>query len=185
MVSAKAPTANDTLETTRPEGFNKKAARSTLTGGFLLLEAGMVRVLYSDNVPVEITAALQPLLEKWSWIVPSICHEIEVFFDAEPEDAGNMMAVALSTEYRRATLFVYGAWLKERKVDRERCVVHELCHVATAQLAECADDMVERFGAEDPKLKAVLLEQVRRACEGVVVDLTQSLLEQRKRRRKS
>lgn len=183
-MSAKAPTANDTLETTRPEGFNKKAARSTLTGGFLSLEAGRVRVLYSDNVPVEIASALQPLLEKWSWLVPSICHEIEVFFDAEPEDAGNMMAVALSTEYRRATLFVYGAWLKERKVDRERCVVHELCHVATAQLAECADELVDRF-AEDPKLKAVLLENVRRACEGVVVDLTQALLEQRKRRRKS
>jgi hypothetical protein len=169
----------NTLETPHPSRFIKKAALSFGMSGFLALEAGMIRVLYDDGVPVEVAALLQPLVEKWSWIVPSICHELRVQFSSDADDEEAIMAVSLSPEYRAADLLVFPRWLTEKKSERERCVVHELCHIVVAPLTEFTYDVINRG---EKATREMLHEHHRRLFEGVVVDLTQSLLEQRKRK---
>lgn len=139
-----------------------------------------VRLLYEGVVPAEVQAVLQPLVAKWEWIIPSICHELRVSFVSEEVEDGTLMAVQLSPEYRACNLRVYPLWLKETKKERERSVVHELCHIVVAPLTEFTDDIIRRTGKPT---SGVLREQHRRLYEGVVVDLTQSLLEQRKRRK--
>lgn len=134
-------------------------------------------------MPLEVVGALLPIVEKWEWIIPSICHELRVSFSSDGEDDGTVMAVQLSPEYRACNLRVYPQWLKETKKERERAVVHELCHIIVAPLTEFTDDIIRRVGKPTA---GVLREQHRRLYEGVVVDLTQSLFELRtKRRRKA
>jgi hypothetical protein len=140
-----------------------------------------IRVIYPADMPQEVQAALDPLFDRWAWIVPRICDQIRVFYSLEHEDGDGeevLGASETSSEYRVASLYFYPAWFCEQPISRERVFVHELCHIIVAPLAEQAD-FITAHCSGDETLRAFVEEQNRRVLEGVVTDMEQLMLRAR------
>jgi hypothetical protein len=140
---------------------------------------GHFRAIYSSDMPQEVLDAVQPLVQKWGWLVPRLCDQIRVKWSIAPDEGDDgdeiLGASEVSSEYRVGTIHLYPAWLAEQPISRERVFVHELCHIVIAPLAELADFIVARC-AEDPILRAFVEEWNRKVLEGVTTDLEQVIL---------
>lgn len=143
-----------------------------------------LKVLYTDSVPPEVRDLLAPLFERWLWIAPAWCHEIEVsWHEPEEDESDAILAIWPSVEYRRGEIAVFPKWLSETKRSRERAVVHELVHLLVAPMTEFYDDVLDRLTGRQAKLAEYVKAQHAKAFESVVVDMTRVLTEPRRRRK--
>lgn len=118
------------------------------------------------DVPHDIRAALQPLLERWAWLLPTWVHGVVVYYDAN--DSGSMHC-SPAQEYREFKLTVCAGWLVAEQEVREELVRHELLHTVVQPLPDMVTDLIDSFVPEAQR--AYFYEQRRMAMEGVVCDL--------------
>lgn len=119
----------------------------------------MTRIRYTPGLPDEVRSAVAPHLERWAFLIPSWCHELNVIY-----------------EYRRADLTVLPNFISCLPDRRARDVVHELLHIIIEPMQRVAKDLRERLVAECPPLGAWSSEAIRFADESVTVDLTEMVL---------
>lgn len=93
-----------------------------------------------ENVPLEVRAALEPLLDKWLWILPPWCQEFRVDYKGG-QDA--TMSVTVSYRNRWAVLHATGLWLGEKEQYREVSVIHELVHVLLEPMVSAVARVIE------------------------------------------
>lgn len=125
-----------------------------------------MRIEYYD-IPKEVKIVLEPLLESWLLLLPTWCHEVDVFIK-ETDDS--WMSNETKPEYRKIRLLVSASWLREPPWKRSLDVRHELLHASLAPLVHLGWDIIERY-VKDETADSMLREQWRLAFEGVVADL--------------
>lgn len=144
----------------------------------VITPAGVLTVAWDVTTPDDIRKVIEPILERWLWLVPSWCHELRVKFRNNPGD-DELETVAKCewhVQYRLAIITVEANWLTYTLAeDREKAIVHELVHVATGPLCDQFDQLLEHV-APPQKLGDWADARHGDALEGVVSDLTRALL---------
>lgn len=130
-----------------------------------------------DVWPKEVASALIPLLQRYSWLIPAWCTEVNV--DYENVNSKSPTAVAktyVNYEYRNAFITFYALWLNDDEYSRRMNLVHELCHVMNGPLADYMADVI-RDTLYDEVLKNIVLRELENRIESVTQDMATSILE--------
>jgi len=136
-----------------------------------------MRILFDPKVPTEVRAAVEPLLRKWEWLIPTWVHQLTVFWN--DKDSARICNLA-EPEYRRAWIALLNGWLTNDPETRERDVVHELIHFSLEPIASFAETLIERtIPDEDSAFRKWADEELRRVVEGCTVDLQNAITDQR------
>lgn len=127
------------------------------------------------STPEEIKQALDPLIQKWKYLIPAWCRVLEITDEVNPKK-GTFATVYVDTEYRIARIAFTILFLSETPEQRERIVIHELLHIGAEPVGRILRDLfsTKLLGEE---IKEFVEEQHRRAFEGMVQDLAISILD--------
>jgi hypothetical protein len=134
----------------------------------------MARIYWTNDVPAEVRAALEPMLDRWTGLLPTWLHDLVVDYSAT-EQAGMLMGVEF--HYRRANLIVTGQWLTCPPEEREEMLRHELSHIILGPLQDIALDIVRRLTDEDDALADYLRQEVMNRVEGVTCDMSHAIFQ--------
>jgi hypothetical protein len=133
-----------------------------------------MRRTWNRQMPAEVRAILEPLLDKWDFVLPGWCDQLILEWDTVENDDESTLRCQPQEEYRQIRVIVFGQWLIEQEENREEAVLHELAHTLSAPLLDHAEDMLELGkGKTDGKL---LDELERRALERTNCDVTTALM---------
>ncbi len=132
-----------------------------------------MRIQYRPDVPSEIREAVDPLLRRHASLVPTWCHEVVVFYDAENGD--DVANVRVLHPYRFAQVTICPPWLRQTAEDREQAIRHELIHIPLAPMTDFVKDLIERMGGEDGRFCEWVQDQWRERFEGAVCDLERAV----------
>lgn len=99
-----------------------------------------MRIVFCPVCPTEVKDAILPLLEKWSWIVPSWVHDCKVFF---VDDNSAKLSITVRESNRDALLNVHPDWLMDTDY-RESAVVHELCHCYSTPMQKVGEEYIRQ-----------------------------------------
>ena len=80
---------------------------------------------WGADVPPEIRAALEPLLDHYDQIWPMWMQELHIQYHPERQYE---MSIDISYKYRIATLMPTGFWMHLDQRDREQALLHEVAH---------------------------------------------------------
>ena len=121
--------------------------------------------------PKEILSIVEPLLTEFAWLVPPWCHVITVTYGVQ---LNAIMTCQLDADYRAARLNVGPKFLSIPDDIRRQTIIHELIHVFVLPIADYAMDAIEKAlpDEENPKLKSVILEELRERNEQTTEDLS-------------
>lgn len=131
-------------------------------------------VVWKEDVPAEIKAALQPHLDRWLGHAPTWCHEVIVHWAGEASDGADLRCEPVQ-EYRWARVTVYGSFLSRSLRDRSESVLHEMLHIALAPSDLVVHSLLDVLKEKVPELHAWANEQFRLAKESAVCDLTRAI----------
>lgn len=136
----------------------------------------MAKFEMKPEVPVEVRAALEPILAELEWMVPGWVQKVLFKWESNPEGPATM-SIRTSFEYRWCCVTVNPYFLNTAPERRLEGVIHELLHAFTCPWA---DWMEHTLGAllpdeGDAKLRAVLDEELRQRHEGFVQDMAYAL----------
>lgn len=130
-----------------------------------------------DDVPEEIARAVAPYVEKWAWLAPSWVRVLYVGNMTKASD-GVVARIESSYRYRRAAIYVTPLWLEESPEERERYLLHEMCHLFTRPADEWVQLTLRRLVPDDSAvLHRELADHFEEFIEGCTVDLTAALWE--------
>ena len=133
----------------------------------------MLWINWRDSVPAEVRQAAEPIIDKWKHRLPHWLLEVCVYFTGND---GNNCSITTEYEYRRAALFIHLGWLHGTERDREEDLVHEFAHVFLARPKATIDSLIDRLLEKDPVFQSWARDEIRRAVEGTVCDITHIIL---------
>lgn len=136
------------------------------------------KVIWKEEVPAEIRAAVEPHLTRWLGILPGWCEEIIMRWNADTTSAS--LQTDVRPEYRDVILEVCPSWLDLGEDSRECAVVHELCHVLAGPLVNFTRDTIWQMSDEGSALRGILQRECEKAFEGVVEDQARAFLRERR-----
>ena len=134
------------------------------------------RVVWFGDWPPEVRAALEPDLAAALPMLPRWCAEFTVTYVDDEEAPAS---VGTEPEYRLASLRVGPSWIANTPKGRADVLLHEVLHVSIEPVANVIEDVLTATDAPDPLAKWAR-EQIRRAVEGAVCDLTAAIGRARK-----
>lgn len=137
----------------------------------------MSKFVFYKTVPDEVRAAAESHLLPLEWALPDWCRTVNVGWRAEggEDEAGQLLCVTTSFEYRNADLTVGPLFLSATEEMRADACLHEIIHLHVGPLFNYADRTIKVLTAEDAKQQTILLEEARRYNEGVTQDLTNTI----------
>lgn len=140
--------------------------------------ASGVTVAWYPEVPADVRKSVEPILERWLWVVPTWCHDVRIKYagDCEDPDDKSVATCEWSLPYRYARITIHGNWMGyTRDVDRESAIVHELVHIALGPMSDQFMALVQEL--DPPEKLASWAERTHDvSLEGAVVDLTRALM---------
>jgi hypothetical protein len=102
-------------------------------------------IQWHPAIPPDVRAMAEPLLQKWKHIIPSWCERVFVSW----EQADNCkLQIFVREDQRDAILEIHPDWVSFPE-ERERAIVHELCHFYNAPLKDWAKSCIERIIGND------------------------------------
>lgn len=137
------------------------------------------KFIYSETLPEEILPTLKTKLSKYEDLIPGWVQEIRVFWNSNPEVAGDKFISGQSLgnfPYRWATITICPGFLDEADSDRDDTLIHELVHIILCPLTDFYDQLMHYFDDQPDKVKSFVSGQFTERSEGVTVDLTAALL---------
>lgn len=130
-----------------------------------------MKITWSVDTPLEVRRVVDPMFARWSFILPTWCHEVTGRYevDGDPETTASCAA---EPEYRRSAINIHGAFLQGDSTEREWAVRHELCHIPLGPLYSFVESLVDCI----PELasRAVMQKQWEELVDGVVCDMARS-----------
>jgi len=141
-----------------------------------------MRVQYV-GLPPHVRKEVKAIIQKYKHTAPSWLQRLVVqYMHDHTGEAGEGAIAYIETkyEYRYAVLTILGQRWSDPLVERERVIVHELCHTHIAPISDFAFSLLEQREEEsdaayDPVLGA-LIEQWRVSMEASVEDTAQALM---------
>ncbi len=132
------------------------------------------RIVWNADTPAEIFDAAEPLVEKWRHLLPPWCSMVYMMYSLEDQNGASAVITACP-EYRWVRIALCPPFLADE--DREATIVHELLEAALSPMRSFAEDLLERvIKPEAPIFHGWAENQLTNAAEGVIQDLTRSLL---------
>lgn len=128
------------------------------------------KFLIMGDWPDEILPTIKQLAQEFQWFVPLWCQRATIIYSPNYEDP---MTCQLQNEYRLIRLRVGPSLLDDTPAHRRETFIHELIHGFLLPFNDYACDSIERALPDDenPKLKSVILEELRERNEQATQDL--------------
>ena len=128
------------------------------------------KFIFCDDWPDEVLPTIRALADEFQWLVPPWCQHITVIWSPANENA---MDCQLNSDYRIIRLRVGPSFFDDQPKHRKECFVHELIHGFIQPHDDYAQDAINHILPDDenPKLKSVVLEELRERNEQVTQDL--------------
>lgn len=139
-----------------------------------------VRLAWDNECPVEVRAAMAPYVDRYTSLLPGWLQELRLGFD--DDDPNGIMYTRCDPEYRWARIMACGAWLKEDDQDRDETFLHEIIHIPVQPMVAVAEDLIAVLKETHAPMESWAREQLRRALESTVQDMTAMVLASRDRR---
>jgi hypothetical protein len=133
------------------------------------------RFRFRPNTPNEVVGAIASHLERWAFLVPAWCREVNIVWNDREADTG-ALSVAVYYEYRNADIEVLPNFLTNSE-GRERHVVHELIHLSLSPLTTTAEAMRDALVKKVPDVEDWATEMIRQGEESVTCDLAALMLD--------
>ena len=132
----------------------------------------MPDVDWTDEVPPEVRAALEPLLDHYGKLWPMWMRELRIqYFPDRPQE----MSINTNYKYRCATLIPTGIWLTLGQRDREHAVLHEMAHTFWSPVDEVIENLLPGvLDAESPHgkfAKGMFGQNLEAACQDLALTL--------------
>lgn len=116
-----------------------------------------------------ILRSLSPLLPRWL--------ETIALAETEPDNDKAAASTIVNVPYRNATIFIQPSFYAHDDDDRLSMLLHEIAHVVIQPIVDHADKTLETLLKDDaPKFHAAMEQERIERMEGVVCDLTRSML---------
>jgi hypothetical protein len=131
----------------------------------------MTEIHIVSDFPQDIRPAVEGLLARYAYLLPTWCLTFVVRYKRNEKLSG---MVRVEPEYRRATLYISGAFVRESAADRENTIAHELLHVALWPMYKRGEALIEQLYADDEPGKADYLRIWNDLNEAAVCDLALS-----------
>lgn len=135
-------------------------------------------ITYRGEIPPEIQAALEPLIEKYKVLIPSWCDHVNIsYWPAPPEGAETAVAdCRCHLDYRNASIRFFAAFLNYHPDQRQDDAMHEFIHITVNPLYDYACDTIKEIFKSDVLkdqaiAKNLILEGLRERVESVTTDL--------------
>lgn len=132
----------------------------------------MPDVWWSTEVPDEVRATVEPILDRWLHLLPTWVHELAVKYD--PSNDNNAL-MGSEPHYRRAHLTVTGWFFRADADERDATIVHEFCHVPLHPLTDWTRDLIERLAGDDERLAGWLRSEWQERVEAATCDMERAV----------
>lgn len=134
------------------------------------------RIVWDKSVPRTLRALCKPHVDQHVYLLPGWCEELRIGYDTGTE--GTSARVNVAQEYRFARVTLHPPMIDMSEVDRADTIRHEILHVATMPMVVLLHKAMDALDLEsaNPPLYAWVVESARETMEGVVQDLTESML---------
>jgi hypothetical protein len=129
-----------------------------------------VKRTYKAEVPLEVIEVVDPLLDRWQFLLPTWSHELLIGWNKA--NKGVQMEICTNLEYRWCLLTVFPAFLESTPAGRDEALRHEMIHALIEPLNILVHDLLQL--AKGPGHK-FLENQRERAIESTVCDLTRAI----------
>jgi hypothetical protein len=108
-------------------------------------------------------------------LVPSWVNDLAIINRPTENDDGTLAEIHCTPAYHRATIKLYLNFWEEPESDQQDALRHEFCHLATAPLALCAEQMLDSFYKEGERgpAHAFMKKTLADAIENVTEELCQ------------
>jgi hypothetical protein len=152
----------------------------------------MVEVTWNPLVPKEMREAIEPVIERYLWLVPEWCYQLHIeYWDTETDKDGKstsgFASITVNDEYRRAALEVYSSWFDGDERDRRYYIIHEFVHLYSGLAGNFFRRLIDNIYPENdrgPLFKTAkieysrLSEQATQDMAWVLLNFEDSLAEQ-------
>lgn len=132
-----------------------------------------MRILWDPVIPPEVRAAAEPTLDEWKTRLPGWISDLTVSFDQKD---GVNCSINVQYEYRRAYLYLHGAWLEQSTDMRREDILHELIHLFLEPMQGSISSLTEHLLKDNPTFLGWVEEEIERGLEASTCDLTNLLL---------
>lgn len=144
----------------------------------LIADTPNALITYRGEIPPEIQAALEPLLEKYKCLLPAWVHHLNIqYIGNPPEDSPRAVAqTTVDYQYRTAYFDIYPGFLFTNEDKRWEFVQHEMVHVTWNPLYNYAQEAIKKLfemaALKDNKaLKDLILEELKSRNESSTTDM--------------
>lgn len=107
----------------------------------------MVEIIWHE-MPKEVKAVVEPLLEQYEYLFPSWIRALSVRY-GEGSVKGSVAEILAEVPYLQAKLYITRQFLDDNDRNRERTIVHELLHLSLAPLQDWVDNLMEMYVNEE------------------------------------
>lgn len=133
-----------------------------------------MRITWDKNIEADNKERIESYLEKWSWLCPSWCGQLQV--NIKESDGSWDAQINTNYKYRFAVLEIATSWLNLVEYEREATLVHELVHNFYNPMYWYASDTFESLIQNEGFLE-VVKESLKTLNESGTQDLTEVLME--------
>lgn len=129
-------------------------------------------VKYQNRLPRGLAREVNPLLKRWSWLVPSWCHVMQIVYDDTTEDVASICG---RPQYRDALLTIGPPFIGyDDDSEKEATILHEILHLHQAAATDVLNEVLQ-FVPEGP-FRDTFDRRYEYANEGAVCDLVTALM---------
>lgn len=125
------------------------------------------------NVPDLARGIIEPLVTRYSALLPSWAQLVYVRMDEAGDGNGTTIECRASYSYREFCMTFHPGFLAQPPESHKTQVIHEILHASSCVLADWARDTINLLvpESEAPKFRESLLEELRQRHESFVQDL--------------
>lgn len=135
-----------------------------------------MRIEWDNNVPAEVRGAVEPLIDRYLWLLPPWVEQLGLFWREGDGDA-SAATTHWNHKYRWGRIVFHPIFLTGDEASRELWVIHELLHLTTGEMVLFVDNMLDRLRESvEPEWAADTLDEVWTGyVESATEDLAQAI----------
>jgi hypothetical protein len=139
----------------------------------------MLDIEYHSQIPKEMQRAIEPVIDKYKWLIPQWCYNLTVkYWDTATDEKGKAKSAAAQIyvvdDYRFASLEVYSEWFDGDEKQREYYIIHEFVHLHNCLPGNFFNRLLDNLYPEEPDrgpAYKIAKEEHRRLVEQATQDL--------------
>jgi hypothetical protein len=133
-----------------------------------------------DDFPKELKPVIVEYIHRYAWLLPAWCSDLHIVYRTVKDKNPDVAAELTSEEsYRNAVMVIYAGFLTQDDKRRRKIIVHEMIHITVNPLGDFALRAIRNLAPDkdEPKLNAVLQDELTERWEAVTEDLANIIVE--------